>query len=82
MSESGEDRWFEMIGNGIGGLGAIIAFFAIYLAAIGSVGWVIGIALGWIPAYLGGMLTFFFLRYLWPLLLLGLLWLAGVILEG
>lgn len=57
-----------MIGNVCGGLGGLIAFFAIYIAAVGSVGWVIGIAIGWIPAYLGALLTFFLLRYLWWLL--------------
>jgi hypothetical protein len=40
------------------------------MAAINSNGWVIGIALGWLTAWLVAAVTFAALRYLWPLLVL------------
>jgi hypothetical protein len=69
-----EDAFFEEIYKGIGSLlgatGALIAFFSVYMAAINSNGWVIGIALGWLTAWLVAAVTFAALRYLWPLLVL------------
>jgi len=66
-----EDSGFAMIGMAIGGLAAVITFICVYIAAVGSVGWVFGIALGWIPAGLAGWIAFFLGRYLW--------WLAAII---
>lgn len=60
-----DDTWYGIGGSILGLLGGAITFIAIYVAAVGSVGWVIGIALGWIPAYLGAVAAFIFLRYLW-----------------
>lgn len=59
------ETWYGIGGSTLGFLGGAIAFITIYIAAVGSVGWVIGIALGWIPAYLGAVAAFIFLRYLW-----------------
>ncbi len=71
ITESGEDRWYWAAGNALGSIGGIIAFIWIYIAAVGSVGWVIGIALGWIPAILGALLCYVLLRLLWlPAMLL------------
>jgi len=39
----------ERFGNWIATIGGVIAFFAVWIAAVMSVGWVFGIALGWIP---------------------------------
>lgn len=67
---SDEDRWYWATGDVIAGIGAVICFISIYIAAVSSVGWVVGIALGWIPAYLGAALCGLLLRFLWlPLLL-------------
>ena len=52
-----------------GGLAAAITFLAVYIAAIGSIGWVFGIALGWIPAGLASVLAYAVFRYLWWLFL-------------
>lgn len=60
-----EDSWYGIGGNIFGFLGGAVSFIAIYIAAVSSVGWVIGIAIGWIPAYLGAFACFLFLRYLW-----------------
>jgi hypothetical protein len=56
---------FAVIGGLVGGLGGIVTFLVVYLAAIDSVGWVIGIALGWIPAFLAAAVVYFVGRYLW-----------------
>lgn len=66
-----EDRWYWAAGDVIGVIGAVICFISIYIAAIASVGWVLGVALGWIPAYLGAALCGVLLRFLWlPVLLI------------
>lgn len=74
-----DDHWYGFVGNIGGFLGGAVAFIAIYIAAVGSVGWVIGIALGWFPAYLGAVLCFALVRYLWlPAILL----IAGALLYA
>jgi hypothetical protein len=71
MSIDDDPGWFAITGFIVGGLAALIAFVAVYIAAVGSVGWVIGIALGWIPAGLAAGLAFVLGRYLW--------WLAALL---
>jgi hypothetical protein len=73
MSEPGEGRfwWFALIGIVFGGLAWLVTFVAVYIAAVASVGWVIGIALGWFPALLAAILAFVIFRYLWWLIALG-----------
>jgi hypothetical protein len=63
--ESGE--LYIRIGGLLGALGACIAFFGAYVAAINSTGWVIGLALGWITAWLAAVVAFVICRNLWPL---------------
>jgi hypothetical protein len=76
MSEDGFDRGMEMVGTAIGGIAMVVTFIAVYIAAVDSVGWVIGIALGWIPAGLASALAYLVFRYLWWLMLLGIGWLV------
>ena len=66
------------IGLLFGWLAGIITFVAVYIAAVGSVGWVIGIALGWIPSMLAAGLAYFIFRWLWPLIAVGVAWLLYV----
>jgi len=61
----GEDGWPTFIGC----IAGFVVFFVAYLAAVGSAGWVIGGALGWIPAGIASMVTYFVCRYLWPVVL-------------
>jgi hypothetical protein len=67
------------IGDWIAGIGGIIAFFAVWIAAVMSVGWVLGIALGWISAALAACLAAVILKWGWPVIalviFLALLWL-------
>lgn len=70
MSDS-DDAWYWNAGTIIGSLAGIVTFIAIYIAAVGSVGWVIGIALGWVPAALGSIVCYILVRLLWlPALLM------------
>lgn len=73
------DRWvwnaYSWIGMLLGGVTALVTFIAVYIAAVGSVGWVIGIALGWIPAGLAAAIAGTLVRWLWPLLALSVYWL-------
>ena len=63
--------WLNYVGLPIGCIAAVITFLGVYLAAVDSVGWVIGIALGWIPSSLAAWLAFWIFRLLWPFLLVG-----------
>jgi hypothetical protein len=65
LSQSDEDRWYWATGDVIGSIGGLIAFVWICFAAINSVGWVVGIALGWIPAGLGALACYLLVRILW-----------------
>lgn len=70
MSDS-DDAWYWNAGNIIGTIASIVTFIAIYIAACGKAGWVIGIALGWIPALIGGVLCYMLVKLLWlPALLI------------
>lgn len=59
---------YEYIGRLMGVAGACAAFFGAYFAAISSNGWVIGLALGWVTAWLAAAVAFILLRRLWPVL--------------
>jgi hypothetical protein len=59
------DGWIAGIGLLIGVIAWLVTFLAVYVAAVDSAGWVVGIALGWIPATMAGGVAFFLFRYLW-----------------
>jgi hypothetical protein len=71
--EAGKE-YYEGFGTFLGALGAIAAFLGVYAAAVASVGWVIGLALGWVAAGIAASITFAVVKYLWPLALLAALW--------
>jgi hypothetical protein len=58
------------VGAFLGAIGALIVYFGVWIAAADSAGWVIGIALGWIPAAIAAGIVWVLLRYGWWLLLL------------
>ena len=60
------------VGLVVGWIAAAITFIAVYVAAVGSVGWVIGIALGWIPAGIAAVMVGYLVGGLWPILAIGL----------
>jgi hypothetical protein len=70
----------ESIGVFAGAIAALIVFTGIYVWAIRHEGWVIGIALGWIPAGLGALAAGIVIVWLfasvwwWVLLCCGLVW--------
>lgn len=76
------DGWVAVVGIFAGSIAALIAFIWVYIAAVGSVGWVIGIALGWFPAMLAAGVAFLVFRFLWPLALVGVLVLVTLITNG
>jgi len=49
----------------------VLSFIAIWLYALVSWGLLIGLTVGWIPAMIGGVI----LGLLWPLVVIGVLWL-------
>lgn len=58
----------------IGFLAAAAAFIGVYIGAAASAGWVIGLALGWIPAVIAAGLCYSLTKALWPVLLVGGIW--------
>jgi hypothetical protein len=76
-SDSLFDGFSETTGVVLGVIAGLAAFVGVFAAAVGSAGWVVGIALGWIPAGLAAALAFFTFRYLWWLALILGLGLAG-----
>jgi hypothetical protein len=66
-----EDSGYFKIGSFFGGIVAFITFFAVWYAAAQSAGWVVGIALGWIPAGIAAAIAGGLTMLLWlPVLLL------------
>ena len=72
----GEGLW-NAVGTFAGTVGALLVFLAVYAAAIGYSGWVVGIALGWIPAILASLAAGILVRYLWWLFAIGIVGLIG-----
>lgn len=58
----------------IGFLAAAAVFIGVYIGAAASAGWVIGLALGWIPAGIAAALSYPLTKALWPLILIGIIW--------
>ena len=75
------EGWYQWTGVIIGSLAALITFIIVYIAAIGSVGWVFGIAVGWVPAGLAAAVAFGVLRWLWPLFVIGVVLLVSSIMR-
>jgi len=59
------DGWFARIGVVAGWGGFVAAFLAVYIAAIALVGWIFGLALGWIPAFPAAWIASVLLRQHW-----------------
>ena len=83
FTKEGREAALEAISAFAGGCAALVAFVGVYVAAVSSVGWVIGIALGWIPAMLAALLAGFVVyvafRFFWMIILLGgLVFIASV----
>jgi hypothetical protein len=64
------DSMYLGIGGLVGGLGAIATFLIVLLAAVDSVGWVIGLVFGWIIGLVAGAIVFWVGRYVWPFVLI------------
>lgn len=69
------NKFWYMVGAMITGA---IAFFAIWIYAFASWGLLIGLAIGWLPALIGATIV----GLLWPLVVLALLWIGGLILYS
>jgi hypothetical protein len=68
---SDDPNLYLRIGHALGSIAGLVTFFSVYVAAIDSVGWVIGIALGWIAAVLASTVANRIAKYLWgPILFL------------
>jgi hypothetical protein len=77
IAKAGVESLWSAIGTFAGILGALLVFLAVYAAAIVYSGWVVGIALGWIPAILASLAAGILCRYLWWLFAIGIVGLIG-----
>lgn len=66
----------------LGWIGGIGAFFSTWYAAASEYGFIIGFLLGWIPAYVAGLMVFFTAAIWVPLLGLAAMWIAYLALTG
>jgi hypothetical protein len=77
IAKAGAEGLWNAVGTFAGIVGALLVFLAVYAAAIGYSGWVVGIALGWIPAILASLAAGILVRYLWWLFAIGIVGLIG-----
>ena len=75
-SRSG-DGWHSIIGIILGSLSALITFIVIMIAACDSAGWVVGIALGWIPALIGATIVCWLVWLLWLPIIAGIIYVVS-----
>lgn len=70
MDTTDKEQYFA-IGDVIGSIVGLVTFAEIYIAAVNSAGWVVGLALGWVAATIGALIAYVLVRILWlPAILL------------
>ena len=72
----GNDRW-ESVYIIVAWITGVIIFFGIWIYAFASWGFLVGLAIGWLPAIIGAFIA----GLLWPLILL-VIGIAALILFG
>jgi hypothetical protein len=77
MSQSAVESAYSTFGEILGFICGAAAFLIVYAAAISSVGWVIGLALGWVAAGIAASLAYLAGKHLWPLAVVAGLWLLA-----
>lgn len=81
LSQRMEGLWqglgdtYEGIGIFIGFITGAAAFVWILAAAVGSSGWVVGLVLGAVLGWFGSIVAFAISRYMWPVVLVVIVWL-------
>ena len=64
---------YLMTGAILGGIGALIAFFGVWIFGANQFGtW--AFILGWVPGSIVAIVGFWLLMALWPLAIIGLVW--------
>lgn len=72
---------YRLVGNILGGIGALCAFLGGWFYCASAYGFLFGFGLGWLPSAILAAIVFGVLRYLWPLALLGVLLLVRTIAQ-
>lgn len=68
----------DAIGPVVGVITAIIAFLAAWVYCMANYGFLFGFGLGWLPAAILAVISGVAMRFLWPLVVLGLLAVAAL----
>ena len=62
----------------VGNVFAVITFIISWVYCIFHYGFLLGVGLGWLPS----LICAAFARVVWPLLLLAIIWVAGMLFRG
>lgn len=76
-----KEQWYWIAGFWPAAAGAVIAFFAAWIASTDLFGVGLGLAFGWLPALLAAVLAYYVVRLLWAPLA-GVLAMAAVVAIG
>lgn len=76
-----DDEFYRLAGNSAGGLGAICAFFGGWIYCAQTYGFLFGFGLGWLPSAILAAIVFGVLRFLWPVAILVIGWIAWMALQ-
>jgi hypothetical protein len=69
------DEWYWVVGNLAGALAAFAAFIGGWWYSAATYGFLFGFGLGWLPAGILAVITFFAVKVLWGPALLGIAYL-------
>lgn len=53
------DQFWSNAYLAVGSVCGVFTFIAVWMATINHAGWIVGLALGWVPAYMAGALAVF-----------------------
>lgn len=75
-----DDNVYESVGNFVGGLVGLVVFVGSWIYCISTYGFLLGVGLGWLPSAICAVIAGGLARFLWPLLVLGIMWLLSQVL--
>jgi hypothetical protein len=70
------DDSYERIGGALGAITAVLVFIGCWIYCIAAYGFLLGVGLGWLPSGICAALAGIVVRFTWPLIALGIAFLA------
>lgn len=78
-NKSGDDivlTIYLVVGHIAGPLAAIATFIGAWWYCAATYGFLFGFGLGWLPAWISALIAYAVVRFAWPLLAFGALWVS------